>query len=185
MITKVLLAIVARWPKEDAGKIIWIQQDNAPTHVLVNDEQFARAVAETGLDIRLMNQPANSPDMNVLDLGFFASLQSLTYTTSSTTMDELIADIEKAYWDYDASNLRNVFLTLQGCLIEIMKAGGGNKYKIPHMNRDSLEAMGILPKCLNCDLQLIECQGVDECLIAPVSLGSEHQLILLAYQCID
>jgi len=156
MISKVLPAIVACWPKEDAGKTIWIQQDNARTHVLVNDEQFARAVAQTGLDIRLMNQPANSPDMNVLDLGFFASLQSFTYTTTSTNIDELIANVEKAYWDYDASNLRNVFLTLQGCLIEIMKAGGGNKYKIPHMNKERLEAMGSLPKSLNCDLQLIE-----------------------------
>lgn len=103
-----------------------------------------------------MNQPANSPDMNVLDLGFFASLQSLAYTTTSTNMDELIANVEKEYWEYDSSNLRNVFLTLQGCLIEIMKAGGGNKYKISHMNKERLEAMGILPKCINCDLQLIE-----------------------------
>jgi hypothetical protein len=103
-----------------------------------------------------MNQPANSPDINVLDLGFFASLQMLTYTTTSTTLDELIANVEKAYWDYDASNLRNIFLTLQSCLIEIMKAGGGNKYKIHHMNKDRLEAMGILLKCLNCDRQLIE-----------------------------
>jgi hypothetical protein len=94
-------------PKEDAGKTIWIQQDNAPTHVLVNDEQFAHAVAQTGLDIRLMNQPANSPDMNVLDLGFFNSLQSLASTTNSSDMDELIANVEKAYWDYDATNLRN------------------------------------------------------------------------------
>jgi hypothetical protein len=27
---------------------------------------------------------------------------------------------------------------------------------IPHMNKDRLEAMGILPQCLNCDRQLIE-----------------------------
>jgi hypothetical protein len=156
MISKVLTAIVARWPKEDVGKTIWIQQDNAPTHVLVNDEQFAYAVAQTGLDIRLVNQPADSPDMNVLDLGFFASLQSLAYTTNSTDMDELIANVEKTYWDYDPTSLRNVFLTLQGCLIEVMKDGGGNNYKIPHMNKDRLEAMSTIPKCLNCDLQLYE-----------------------------
>ncbi|CAN6331900.1 unnamed protein product, partial [Urochloa humidicola] len=156
MITKLLPAIVNRWPREDAGKTIWIQQDNARTHVPVDDEQFARAVAQTGLDIRLINQPANSPDMNVLDLGFFASLQSLTNTTTPKNIDELIANVEKEYQKYDPANLRNVFLTLQGCLIEVMKAGGGNKYKIPHMNKDRLEAMGILPKCLNCDRQLYE-----------------------------
>lgn len=103
-----------------------------------------------------MNQSANSPSMNVLGLGFFASLQLLTYTMTSKNMDELIANVEKEYHDYDATNLRNIFLTLQGCLIEVMKARGGNKYKISHMNKDRLEVIGILPKCLNCDLQLYE-----------------------------
>ncbi|CAN6327224.1 unnamed protein product [Urochloa humidicola] len=112
MITKLLPAIVNRWPREDAGKTIWIQQDNARTHVPVDDEQFARAVAQTGLDIRLINQPANSPDMNVLDLEFFASLQSLTNTTTPKNIDELIANVEKEYQKYDPANLRNVFLTL-------------------------------------------------------------------------
>jgi len=35
--------------------------------VPVNDEEFAAAVRETWLDMRLINQPANSPDLNVLD----------------------------------------------------------------------------------------------------------------------
>jgi hypothetical protein len=67
-------AIVRRWPRELAGKTIYIQQDNAPSHVPINDEEFAAIVRQTGLDIRLINQPANSSDLNVLDLGFFNSL---------------------------------------------------------------------------------------------------------------
>ena len=74
MISKVILAIRRVWPREDAGKTIWIQQDNARTHVAPNDPVFLEAVAQTGLNIRIMNQPPNSPNMNVLDLGFFASL---------------------------------------------------------------------------------------------------------------
>jgi hypothetical protein len=42
--------------------------------VLENDKEFADVVAQTGLDIQLINQPANSPDLNVLDPGFFNSL---------------------------------------------------------------------------------------------------------------
>nr|CAD40538.2 OSJNBa0055C08.7 [Oryza sativa Japonica Group] len=99
MISKVLPAIRACWPREDAGKTIWIQQDNARTHLPINDEQFAVAVAQTGLDIRLVNQPPNSPDMNCLDLGFFASLQSLTYNRTSRNMDELIENVHKEYRD--------------------------------------------------------------------------------------
>jgi hypothetical protein len=41
-------------------------------------------------------------------------------------------------------------------MIEVIKAGGGNKYKIPHMNKDGLDALGILPKSLNCDRELYQ-----------------------------
>ena len=156
MITKLLPAIRDRWPRDQRHQTIWIQQDNARTHIPVNDEEFARAVAHLGLDIRLTNQPPNSPDINVLDLGFFASLQSLTYTTISNNMNDLIANVKNEYENYDHRAIRNVFLTLQGCMIEVMKAGGGNKYKIPHMNKDSLEALGMLPKSFNCDHQLYD-----------------------------
>jgi hypothetical protein len=94
--------------------------------------------------------------MNVLDLGFFASLQSKTDTTTSRNLDELIANVENEFQNYDVNDLRNVFLTLQGCLIEVMKAGGGNKYRIPHMNKERLEALGVLPRSLNCDRHLYE-----------------------------
>jgi hypothetical protein len=69
-------------------------------------------------------------------------------------MDDLIANVENEFQNYDPHDLRNVFLTLQGYLIEVMKAGGGNKYKIPHMNKERLEALGLLPRSLNCDRQL-------------------------------
>jgi hypothetical protein len=93
LISKVLPAIQAKWPRGDANKTIWMHQDNARTHVPTDDEQFAKAIRQTGLDIRLMNQPPNSPDMNCLDLGFFASLQSLTYDTYCRNMDDLISNV--------------------------------------------------------------------------------------------
>ena len=49
-----------------------------------------------------------------------------------------------------------VFLTLQCCLIEVTKAGGGNRYKIQHMNKAGLQRLGTLPKTLGCDLELYE-----------------------------
>ena len=128
MIDKLIPEIQARWPREARHEIIWIQQDNAPSHVLVDDAVFAAAVARTGLDIRLMNQPPNSPDMNCLDLGFFASLQSLTDRTTSRNMDELIQNVYIEYQNYNPIILNRVFLTLQTCMIEVMKDNGGNRY---------------------------------------------------------
>jgi hypothetical protein len=97
--------------------------------VPVDDEEFARAIAQTGMDIRLVNQPANSPDLNVLDLEFFASLQFLTYERISRNLDELIQNVQNEFDNYDPDILNRVFLTLQGCLIEVMKDRGGNRYK--------------------------------------------------------
>jgi hypothetical protein len=78
LIEKVLPAIVEAWPTEDVGQTILIQQDNATPHILPSDREFKEVVAEiavkTGLVMKLIQQPSNSPDLNVLDLGFFRSL---------------------------------------------------------------------------------------------------------------
>jgi hypothetical protein len=66
-----------------------------------------------------------------------------------------VSNVVKEYNDYDPDLVRNVFLTLQGCLIEVMKIGGGNGYKVPHMiSKGRLERLGLLPSSLTCDLQL-------------------------------
>jgi len=155
MTTKLLEAIRIRWPQEDGHDTIWIQQDNAPSQVHTDDLEFAAAVAQTGLNICIMNQPANSHDMNCLDLGFFASLQSLTDRTTSRNMDELIVNVINEYENYNPVLLNRVFLTLQGCMIEVMKDNGGNRYKIPHMNKERLEAACMLPKSLSCDREIV------------------------------
>jgi hypothetical protein len=106
LISKVMSAIKAKWPREDNGnRTIWIQQDNARTHVPVDDIQFAISAAQTGLNIRLINQPLNSPDMNCFDLGFFAYLQSITYSTNCRNMDELITNVINKFTDYEPTLL--------------------------------------------------------------------------------
>ena len=149
-IDKVLPAIVAAWPDKEAGQTIFIQQDNAKPHILPNDPEFAAAVAKTGLDIRLIQQPACSPDLNVLDLGFFNSIQSLTDCRSPKTLQDLIKGVLEEFEGYDSSKLNRIFLTLQCCMVEIMNNGGGNGYSIPHVNKDKLERLGRLPLRLQC-----------------------------------
>ena len=76
MINKVLPAIRAKWPREDVNKPIFIQQDNAPSHLKVDDPQFCEVAKQDGFDIRLICQPPNSSNFNILDLGFFSSHSS-------------------------------------------------------------------------------------------------------------
>ncbi|XP_024628802.2 uncharacterized protein [Medicago truncatula] len=77
-INKVLPSVMDKWPIEDIGNPIFIQQDNARTHIDIDDEEFCEAAKKNGFDIRLMCQPPNSPELNVLDLGFFSCYSVLT-----------------------------------------------------------------------------------------------------------
>ena len=93
-INKVLPAIKQFWPQEHAMETIYIQQDNAPCHISPDDEEFCRAASEGGFDIRLICQPPNSPDLNVLDLGFFSVIQSLQQQEVTRSVDELIKVVQ-------------------------------------------------------------------------------------------
>jgi hypothetical protein len=75
MINQVLPAIQAKWPRKDVGKPIFIQ--HAPSHLKLDDPLFCEAAKQEGFNIRLICQPPNSPDFNILDLGF------LNYSSNS------------------------------------------------------------------------------------------------------
>ncbi|XP_060215627.1 uncharacterized protein LOC132642464 [Lycium barbarum] len=139
LIEKVLPAIRSKWLLAHANAPIFIQQDNVRPHLSVNDLEFNEAAKQDGFDIRLCFQPPNSPNMNVLDLGFFRAIQSLQYQRAPLTIDELIEAVEKSFDEMEVHRLNHVFLTLQSCMVEVMKDKGGNNYKIPHMNKEKLE----------------------------------------------
>ena len=100
--------------------------------------------------------PPNSPDCNVLDLGFFAAIQSLQQREPARTIDELIAAVLKAFQDLPVESLDNVFLSLQGVLECIMTHQGGNSFKLPHIGKAALRRAGELPESLDCDPESIE-----------------------------
>ena len=87
----------------------------------------------------MIQQPANSPDLNALDLGFFKSIQSLTLCYAPNTLQELIESVEQAYDGYDVDILVKVFITLQCVMVQVMKDEGGNKYDTKHMGKDKLK----------------------------------------------
>lgn len=156
LVNKVLPAIKEKWPLEDRESPIFIQQDNAKTHISVDDEEFCRVATENGFDIRLICQPPNSPDLNVLDLGFFAAIQSLFQKSSPQNVEDMVTKVIKAYDDYPTERSNRVFLTHQACMREIMQDKGGQHYAIPHMKKQTLENNGVLPIRLQCDQQIFE-----------------------------
>ena len=72
LISKLLPAIVEKWPQTDQLlRKIWIQQDGAKSHISADDNEFKEALNDQDINAELYTQAANSPDVNLLDLGFF------------------------------------------------------------------------------------------------------------------
>ncbi|KAF0709244.1 hypothetical protein AaE_012926, partial [Aphanomyces astaci] len=80
LVYKVLPSIVRRWPSTD--RKIKLQHDNAKAHVTHTDAKLRVTFEEYrrhGWSFELAPQPPNSPDTNILDLGFFAAIQALQH----------------------------------------------------------------------------------------------------------
>ncbi|KAK9748405.1 hypothetical protein RND81_02G054800 [Saponaria officinalis] len=179
IIEKVIPAIKSKWP-EGASKHILIQQDNAKPHIKNDDPEFMAAANSDGFNIELFFQPPNSPDLNTNDLGYFRALQSLQSAKIANTVDELVNSVMQAFNDYSPTKLNRIFLTLQSVMVEIMKAKGHNNFSIPHMGKAHLEAIGMLPRNLMVDEDLVrEC--VEYLMEIRQTQGLEHLINQLGY----
>ena len=152
LINKVIPAIQNKWPDNDEGATIFIQQDNAKPHVLPNDVAFQEAVEQTDLDIRLLQQPPNSPELNCLDLCFHNSLQSLTDCRSPTNIQELVQGVEEEFENYK----------------------GGNQYKLPHLHKDRVQNAGMEITGVYCDSRVaVDTRAVIEEM--EIAIGKENE----------
>ena len=90
---------------------ITIQQDGSKAHFVVKndvcmDAAWNETLREYGLEnkINVITQPANSPDLNVNDLGFFNSLQSYYWKENPKNAMQLIAMVRKVFDLYPQEN---------------------------------------------------------------------------------
>ncbi|CAM9287194.1 unnamed protein product, partial [Ascophyllum nodosum] len=95
MLDEVFPAIKRTWPGGPSP--VSVQQDNAPAHKINDDPDIVAVGTADGWNIRLINQPPNSPDTNILDLFFFNSIQSLQDRTTLRTVDELIEEVQRVF----------------------------------------------------------------------------------------
>ena len=155
---KVFPAIKEEWPRSEWGQanfIIRVQQDGAPSHIEPEDELLLQGLQELDMEnkVLLYTQPANSPDCNINDLGFFRALQALYQKSTPQNVGEIIQNVQQAYNDYDYKKINRIWLSLQCCLNEIINHAGNNDYKLPHMQKERLESEGQLPVTIAvCDM---------------------------------
>ena len=104
----------------------------------------------------MANQPANSPDLNINDLGFFRIIQGLQHEKAPKTVRELVDVVIQAYEELEPSTLNYVWLSLQNCMTDILKQGDNNNYKLPHIGKKRLERLGELPTQMTTPLDVVE-----------------------------
>jgi hypothetical protein len=130
-------AIVEKWPTWEKKKIR-IQLDNAKPHPTPGKlcKKITDRLGEysaLGWDIDFTMQPANSPDMNTLDLAFFRAIQSLQYQKPAKNIDEMIEHVMEAYRDLPLEVCKRVWTTAQLVMNQVLLIGGGNDYKLLHV----------------------------------------------------
>ena len=81
------------------SRSIFVQQDSVKNHIHEDDKEFNNALMEQDIDAKLYMQTPNSPDVNLLDLGFFRAIQSFN-NASPKNEEELIQSVTEPYENY-------------------------------------------------------------------------------------
>ena len=71
LISKLIPTILEKWLSRDRmSRKLFIQQDGAKIHIHEDDKEFNNTLKEQNIYAVLYMQTPNSPDVNLLDLGF-------------------------------------------------------------------------------------------------------------------
>ncbi|CAM9169307.1 unnamed protein product [Discosporangium mesarthrocarpum] len=141
MIDKVIPAIKARMPRP-RGHTIFVQQDGAKPHTGGVMEAIQ---AKAGDSIILETQPANSPDLNVNDLGFFHSIQQVKEDVGVSSPEDLVEATMEAFDVYPRETLERDWQSLFAVLGEVLGSKGDHSYKLPRLGKENLGRTGKLP----------------------------------------
>ena len=93
-------------------------------------------MAEQDINAELYTQAVNSPDVNLLNLGFFGVIQSFN-DAMPKNKEELIHVGSAAYDNYPQEKLNHAWPTLQSVFNQIILNRGDNDYHIEHLLKEN------------------------------------------------
>ena len=84
--------------------------------------------------VRFKTQPSNSPDLNILDLGFFASLKARVWAMKwqAANVEQLVEKVTAAFNLYPPETITLIWAQLYAVYNAVLRQNGGNKYVNPH-----------------------------------------------------
>ena len=93
--------------------------------------------------VELVTQPAQSPDLNVNDLGFFTSRESRVWGMNAGSIDELVETIFQQYEEYDSPTLERVWQSLFKVYRHYVKMDD-NDFSVEHTGVTARQKAGTL-----------------------------------------
>jgi hypothetical protein len=154
----VFASIKAKMPFLEGQHVI-VQQDGARAHTgRGNVEKFNDLGQEGGWDIEVVTQSAQSPDLNINDLGFFRSMKTRVEALKAprATLDTMMAGIEQAWDEYDHQTLERIWAHQLECYRRILMQDGGNFYQAPHSDIGKRQRGGLQVLDYGVDRILVE-----------------------------
>lgn len=128
-----------------------LQQNNAKLHGEVNDPKILVAGSKQFLNIVLQSQPANYPDLGVVNPMFFNALQNLQYKEPCSNIQSLVTAGEKSFDNYSSDKLSKIFITMPSVMHETLTSNGSNDFKLSHKQKYQIEPKDLPPFNIECE----------------------------------
>ena len=103
---------------------------------MYDDIEWICQVQLCGLDVQIVRKPPQLPYLNVLDLGYFTSIQCLQQTNKSLTVNQLVSNVQQSFIELLSNKIINILLTLKSVVIDIIKNDGYNNYLMKHHKKE-------------------------------------------------
>ncbi|CAM9977652.1 unnamed protein product, partial [Discosporangium mesarthrocarpum] len=124
------------------GHTIFVQQDGAKPYMGGGVMEAIKAKA--GDSIILETQPANSPDLNVNDLGFFHSIQQLKEDVGVSSPEDMVQATMEAFDVYLRETLERVWQSFFAVLGKFL-ALRVIMLQVAHLGKDKIGRASKLP----------------------------------------
>ena len=114
--------------------------DNAGSHGMATliHKKIANALPACkggGPSIKLVDQPAQSPDTNVCDLGLFRSVDSRIPKFRPFQLDRFARMVSKAHRQYPGDKVEQLYQTKIAVCKKMVEAKGDNSFDLHHRKR--------------------------------------------------
>ena len=151
-IDELLPAIKKKMPWQRSKRVV-AQQDGASPHTGEgNPEILNSAGMGRGWLVELVTQPSQSPDLNITDLGFFASLKSRVWGMNASSANELVETIFQQYEEYDGDTLERVWQSLFKVYNQTLRTLGDNDFSVEHSGVRVRQRAGTLERVVKYDV---------------------------------